>query len=225
MSQNLRRAKNANQRMKDLVNGYIRMKSQNINIPIVINYICLLHYLVKDRFGQHGKLLKLLSTTANSKDYDIVKGTKDYTTQWNSVYGMVDIDTNNLQNDIVYWKFKIESGHPMKIGIMSSEQNPETERLCFERSRRSHIKFYGWNGYFGHLYSHSSKTKCHPRFKKWDIIKMELNVKQQILKFYKNNKDINLKFENIDISETYRLTVSLNARINCKLRLIDSELN
>ena len=72
MSLKLKQARNANQRTKDLLNGYIKLQNKESNtIPVVINYLCLLYYLMKDTPGKHGDKLKISSSKPNSKDCDM----------------------------------------------------------------------------------------------------------------------------------------------------------
>lgn len=226
MSQCLRTAKNANQRTKDLINGYIRLKSKNLNIPIVINYVCLLYYLLKDRFGKHGKALKLSSDT-NSKHYNIVKSKQTQTFAiWNTAYGDVDIDTNKFKDMIVNWTLKME-GYYGVIGIAPSNYSKTEGGFVFRFANDDTPGIYGWHGNTGCLRStglSGGGKDCGLKFGKGDTIKMELNVKEKVLKFYRNSDNNHVKIDNIDTTKIYRLAISL-----CwwneipKLTLIDSE--
>ena len=117
MSFKLKQVRNANQRMKDLISGYIRLHYTNNNIPVGINYICLLYYLIKDKFGKHGESLKLSSSDENTADLDIVE--HDDNDLWNTVYGTVDIDTSKCKDGIADWTLEIEDKYTY-IGIDSS---------------------------------------------------------------------------------------------------------
>ena len=212
----LNEAKKANQRAKDLINGYIRSQYSNNNvIPVVINYICLLYYLIKDKFGKHGKLLEVSSNSGSH-----IVESNNSSMIWNTVYGTVDIDVNKFTNMIVHWTFKIEYKYVV-IGIDSSDSE-YTER--FGWGTNNDKNHYGWYG-MGILYSKCPWEKSgNPQFVKGDIIKMELNVPQKVLKYYKNDQDIELQFDDIDVTKTYRLSVSILCYYDTrgKLQMIDS---
>ena len=70
----LKQARKASQRSKDLINGYVRLQYTNSTIPIVINYVCLSYYLMKEKFGKHGKSLEVLSSNVNANKCDMVGG-------------------------------------------------------------------------------------------------------------------------------------------------------
>ena len=216
-SNKLQQARNANHRSKDLINGYIRLRYRGSNtIPIVINYICLLYCLMKDRFGKYGKLLQILSSKQNTDYYDIVEGMKG-SWMWNTVYGTVNVNANKNINSVASWKFKSESEF-LVIGIvdvMKISNFNKTESFCF-----SDDGSYGWYG-CGELWSNGKFESKDKRFKAGDTIKLELNLPQKTLRFYKNDKDINLQIQNIDSTHTYRLAISVFD--DTKLHMIDSE--
>ena len=200
MSLKLKQARNANQRIKDLINGYIRLKYTNNNVPVVINYICLLYYLLKDKFGKHGRSLKLSSSNQNSTDFDIV--VHDNRSDWNTVYGTVEIDTSKYKNGIASWTVKV--GDPeILIGIDSSNHR-HIDRYLTGDDEDPYYAWYGLTGCLHQLGSYHYKEKM---FVGGDVIKVELNIAKAILKFYKNGEDINLQFDNIDTSKIYSVVV------------------
>lgn len=219
MSLEPKQVRNVNQRSKDLINGYIRLEYENSNIPIAINHICLIYHLIKDGFGKHGERLKLSSSNSGSTNYDVVE-TKSGDWKWNTVYGTVDIDTEKFKNMIANWTFKVD----FKCGAIGidSSNSQHTDTFCFGKADDANN--YGWHTN-GQLFSSSEP---HIRdallFGPKDIIKMELNVAKKMLKFYKNDVDVNLQFNDIDTSKTYRLAVSLyNESFKGKLHIIESE--
>ena len=201
-SNKLQQARNANHRSKDLINGYIRLQYRGSNtIPIVINYT-------------YGKLLQILSSKQNTDNYNIVEGMKG-SWMWNTVYGTVNANENI--NSVASWKFKSESEF-LVIGIvdvMKISNFNKTESFCF-----SDDGSYGWYG-CGELWSNGKFESKDERFKAGDTIKLELNLPQKTLRFYKNDKDINLQIQNIDSTHTYRLAISVFD--DTKLHMIDSE--
>ena len=113
---------------------------------------------------------------------------------------------------IAIWTIKIEEGGKIVIGIDSSDCeyiNSHCFRDCYDRQ-------YGWCGYLGNLYSNFGYQTDKPMFGKGDIIKMELSVSKQILKFYKND-EINLKCNDIDTSKTYRMAISVQGNVRLKM--------
>ena len=216
MSLKLQQARAANQRTKDLTNGYIRSQHKNTAIPMVINYICLLYYLMKDRFGKHGKVLKISSSKPNSEDYDVVEG-HESPCVWATVYGTVDVNIN--KNVFGSWTFKLDCAN-FAIGIINitdlTNLDMTTPFLCFGRASGAHYAWYGC----GDLMSNEEYQKSEIQFDKGDIIKMEFNLSRKTLKFYKNDKDVNLEFIDVDLTPTYRLAISTFNK--AKLQMIDS---
>ena len=208
----LKQATNINQREKHLVNGFIRLGYQ-YDIPVIINYICLLYYLVQDKFDKHGRFLKV------SSKGDIVEQISNcsFLTVYHTVYGKVAVNIKTFKNRTASWEFKIKDRF-IAIGIDSSNYE-KTEEFCFGYTNKSNN--YGWYGGDGHLYSNSSFKSCEA-MQNGDIIRMELNGNKRTLKFYKNDKDINLQFNNVDISKTYRLAISIYNSTNA-VQMIDSE--
>ena len=123
--------------------------------------------------------------------------------------GTIIMDTNELK--IVNWSFKVDIGS-IGIGIISSNYE-QTDSWPFGKSKSNNYAWYGcgtvWSDTFRTGYLNKADI---PRFGNGDIIKMELNIQEKRLKFYNNDQDINLQFDNIDASTTYQLAIAISGQ-------------
>ena len=133
------------------------------------------------------------------------------------MYRTVVIDTNKFKDLTVNWSLRVESRY-IAIGINASDEI--TDSFCFARCSNS--CYYAWYGHNGDLCTYTGRYRRHS-FDEGDTIKMELNVKHKILKLYRNDQDINVKFDNIDTTKTYRLALSMYTMGGKRAQLIDSQ--
>ena len=68
---NQKKAKRAPQCIKDLIFGYIRRYETQTAVPNDICYLCILYYLMKDRFIKHGNLIDIQSSDSSVNLQDI----------------------------------------------------------------------------------------------------------------------------------------------------------
>ena len=105
---------------------------------------------------------------------------------WNSAHGNVRIDASKYPNAIYAWKIRVNEcicGVNVAIGITTTRQH-------------KNASFYVQNKMGSYLYSHygyvhALDKKLTTKTQKWennDIITMIVNMKEQRILFYKNNK-------------------------------------
>ena len=221
----LKRAQKINQTAKDLIFGYVRKANNSISyttIPVMINYICLLYYYsVKDRFidltnRQDSKLEIVSSDTHNDKRADIAKiETKD----WDNIHGNVIIDPMKNPNAIATWTIKVGTTKCI-IGVHSKY----VSSVC--------IAYGGWSACYGWWGSEAKEMRggngsCREVgatvFNAGDLIGIELNIKEKIVKFSKNARFI-CTFYDIDTTESYHLMIRVGGHQTTSFQIIDFDI-
>eukprot|EP01084_Bolivina_argentea_P148404 259461_1 len=202
--------KKYNQITKDIMIGYVKhIQSllKNYDIPPLIIHICLQYYdncylEVFTKIGNNLNINKQFNTIENK-----------LCNKWGTAYGNMEINNKNIDNINIYiWTFKIISiyeGSTISIGIDSSKkQNINT---CFHECHHVNKSNYGYYAYellkresCTYKYSHNNQYNVQmygTDIIDGDTIKMELNMKNKILKFYNNNTDQGIAYDNIDFSD------------------------
>ena len=209
----LKNIKSIKQRPKDLIFGYIRKSTQSITyttIPTMINYLCLLYYyLLKDKFVKPDHMMEISSSDKNDDTKkDIVNA--HICNEWLSVNGDIIINPMKNPNVIATWTVKVNARN-CQIGIHSSYEN---KLHSFGNANHPNYGWWASHADFGAMI----QTKMNISYNKdWfvcnDVIKMQLNVPEKKLVFFKNNRKTNIVFENIDLSSSYHLKVRIIPRI------------
>ena len=174
---------------KLLVFGYIRLSNPQSIIPIDICYLCLLFYhLIPEQFIYFSKKLELSSSDEkNNKINDIVQIQAEQSSLNNlQVHGNVII--NPTKNPDVIAEWTIESNVKWYAIGIKSKYNLEAEID------------YAWDG----------RKISSGKLRKGDTIKMELNIPNKSLTYYKNDKLMKDSFSNIDVSKEYHLAIEIS---------------
>lgn len=210
----LKALNDADQSIKDIVNGYIRncqslLPSNKVyfNIPKLVYQFCLAFYYETEGFIKKcGRGIKISGVQNN-----IITNTLN---GWNTAYGKFVIDSQVNKNVIYEWKFEIKelnvkSGSKICIGIESSYSQLNQyffigagHRLtCKERY------FYGMHS-SGSRYAHNICDTSHSnrKLKTNDIVTMRLNILQNKLSFDVNDKECMI-FKNVDLSQKYHIGI------------------
>ena len=235
--------------------GYIREYEQNNNkdkiiIPIMIQYIIMLYYLINDKFSKHGNSLqlhknsKIVSVKSNEN-----RGSQSFfNPQFNVVYGNITTDDQSISKykwSIRYSintnpKNSFEPFNYFSVGIASNDYIKE-ERLEYQTyfrppsSSRSFVDtigesiFYCVNIKTGKVHNnyngdHTSDSGC-DYFNNKGIIHLLLDVEKKRLSFSLNT---NSKQYNIDQNVafdfiTYRLAISMYLKEGNECELINFE--
>ena len=177
----LRRTKSINQTDKDIVIGYVKDVQRLINaqqIPMVVTYLCLMYFFYEiDHFDKAGKNIKINDRGDILTAVSCEKGT---------CYGKLNIgaDSNNIPF-IFSWTFNIISRSSfIYIGLDSSKNNASTQSLFYALS--------DWGSTGTATTTEQDIFQRNPAwsYREGDIVEMKLNVKQQKLKYFINDKDI-----------------------------------
>eukprot|EP01083_Nonionella_stella_P086129 239068_1 len=205
----------------DLVLGFIhKMESllPNQIIPSEIKQLCLMYYHLKERFTKCGTELCISSNINKFDTCTVQRSNPNHFSWWNTVYGKIVIDGTTHRNGVYWWRFKlIQINAECVIGITT----------CTDHSNRNGYdpmfsnkpsKFYALSTAKKPLISHRFELwnyhdECHHAepFKANDIIVMELDTKDRILKYYQNGNEIG-SIDNIDMSVTYNVAISMQSR-------------
>ena len=219
----LQKVKRIDQRSKDLVFGYVHQLNPELIIP-EINYICLLYYyLIAERFILCTEKIKIFSSDENDEPKnDIFEWNNDCQNdddQWTNIHGNVIINPSENPKAIITWTIKVLSkADTYIIGIHSIYE----DSVGYGGDQAG----YGWWGSSNTMIgTRSNYSYCKERFTFGDVIKLELNVANKEVTYYKNGEKINFVFENIDISSSYHLLLRVLKRDNVpKGQLIDFEI-
>lgn len=214
-------AKQADEKTKNLIFGFIRKAIPKQSIPMVINYLCVLYYLIKEKFENiaSNHLIQILSNQNDmieSKSCHI-KNDKGLSLNTSTeIFGCFKIDFKKFSNHVFVWQFDILCDGNIGIGIKSY--------LQLKLNKHGPI-FYVFQSN-GTLQSDSEMELDNDSFGKNDIIQMELNTMNKSLIFYKNYKSIDVKVDKIKTNSQYTMFVQVNCFRNnkIKIKLIDFKI-
>ena len=220
----LNKEKEANLYSKLLICGYVRElqhKYSLCNIPIIVSYLCLLHFYDKqDYFDKLGDGVKISS---NNKITRIRANTFFYAKNWesrdwkNTTYCKNWI--NSMSKQIIKWTFTLNNKCDICIGITSIDDEYDDDFSESHRSIYYSIAENGWRYDYaqfhrnGHLERYP-KSIQDVEFKENDIISFILNLNTSQIFLQKNMDQNILLFANIktDKQIKYKFAVSLGKK-------------
>ena len=194
---------------KYTVSGYIR-NIQSIMpidiayyfIPEVVIDIILAYYWLKESFFKSGPHLAL------SDEEDIVYMTKR--SAWNTAYGLTQTQFIPTIPAIYIWKFKLNCDY-FGLGI-DAENNDQRLQETFGTETANHFKYlHPISKALSNKIDSLSAPHLSAKFDYGDTITMELDTHNKHLKFYKNDQDVGVMFENIP-PDSYRMAFSISGR-------------
>ena len=208
-----------------LVFGYIRFLESllmlneddtlNLNAPSLVIHIILSYYYIGEFWDV---LLCEPEEMKISEDKQSVTTTeKMQQNTWRSVYGNVSI--YSLNNDGHYqWdvKFELVSKHNSnfkKVDCLIGLSTNNTDKIFFRNKDYPNYAWYGM-GYKYHRYNWESTVGT--TFKYGDIVRIDLNLKNQTLRYLKQDKDKknegfidqNIKYK-IETGEKYQYRLAM----------------
>ena len=187
----------------DIVSGYIKIcqtllpnDNSFYNIPSLVECICIEYYWVYEHFTKHGQYFSL----NDERNVATHKGFHDDT-----VYGNIKIDNKPI---LYEWIFKIVEDGSIYIGIDSSNK-----AFCdsdFSERDKNKNDFYSY-GYVGKKLSHLKGEYYGSYFNPGDVIRMILNVQNQTLEYFVNDKSQGIAYKNISFDDkTYHMAIFMN---------------
>ena len=216
----------------NLVTGYFKSIQQEMEDcdnpyyypPSLVIHITILYYMIQEYFTVGGTGI----TISDNGDTVFLDG-DGYIPR--SIYGNILI--NARLNRMYIWKFQIvtlpSNGNPIcSFGIESSnKQQINTYFYCAALAKRYNYMYYAYdtNELKGSKYSHDTKrTDYGVGAKTGDVITMILNTKLRTIKFYLNDRDLGIAYENVtfgfDDGKGYHMAVYIDEAPTC-VKLID----
>ena len=168
------------------------------NVPIIIQFICLLYYYIPEFFTKYNESRIKLDDSKKIMSYYWYIDTT--TTSPNTVYGNIQI--NNNYHSKYIWTIKILSCNedPILIGIDSSNKEYINNNFSFAHVDVTHYAFRISNGQCLLSSKDDISVYCDYQIKNGDIIQMELNSKDKNLKLNINDIDKGIAFNKIDLN-------------------------
>ena len=213
----LKEAKNADQSIKDVVFGFIKESTEE-SIPMMINYVCLLYYLMSDKFAS-SLAAQGIKISSNGKCNNVATriNNLDGSKQWMMAYGDRLIDLVVSDYSVIEWTLKMYA-RDAAVGICHSTYsgcwtdgfiNYASDGRAAEGLRI--VPLFGTS--IDQIYSgyQRKQTQCE-HYGLSDVIKIKLNIKTKTVSFYKTKRNIDSFICKFDAKEPkYRLAVGLRA--------------
>eukprot|EP01083_Nonionella_stella_P077828 212735_1 len=207
-----------------LVYGYIHLFHGHHFPPELVN-LCLLFYLLGESFNAklHGENIQIVSSNKAIL----------HLSSSSSICGSNIIDTQQHPSSIFSWTIKLYANGPAKmqlgIGILSTCDHINRHCHCnriinsncfaYDQSQCSYFSLYTTTGYCTldssnslskvNGFNHDALLVYNADSVKDNIIRMELNTKYRIIKYYINGFDAGVAYNQIDFTKKYRFAVCL----------------
>ena len=205
--------KDADQRSKDTVNGYLRelqnMVDPDYSTPPLIEYCCLAYYLRDEYFTKCGNAMR-------------INEEKDTATNTNSlmqtVYGNILIDPMN--DKVSEYKWEIEllecSGQYGYIGLDSSDKKCSNTNFAVPGNNRHVFYGYATDGFFDWQKDYDKGLSAlrygKEIHREHETITMVLNIKDASLRYYRNGKDLGVVKPSIKLDLKYYFAVMIRTK-------------
>ena len=221
-------------RDQKVIIGYLsglNESNDNIRIPTIIAFKCLLFYSIREHLTRAGNKMSLSEYIGDKpivirrKDqkpkYNVVSMKK---TGANTVYGAVKIKAN--ENYIYKWHIKIIATNyqwfAFSIGIDSSHRELVQEDFSVSGMYGNVHQFYAWgtDGKNGKKFTGSLPPigkRYGDRVKLNDTITMSVDMKKQSIEYFINNKSQGIAFDNIHVDMDYHMAISMRGIGRIKL--------
>ena len=202
----LTKIKAIDQSTKDLTFGYIRKSTKCIKyttIPMMINYVCLLYYhVIMDQFVRKEAGFIVSSNETDDNPKGMVKINAYNIKRSGNIHGNIIVNPRKNPKVIATWIIKVNTTRCI-IGIHS-----KYDGNCINFGQKD-AKNYAWGNGGAVIVPGTISYDDYDKFKAGDVIKLELNVPKQQLKFYKNDKETDFWIDDIDLSQNYHLMVNM----------------
>ena len=207
------RLKLVDQRTKDLVEGFIKKASHDIDIPSSIVSVCILFYYLGEFFSTCGDAMKIDDNKTILKACPLAR---------NTGYGNIRI--NNEYNCIYSWTLKLVALDIYNTWIGIDASNKEYSHRNFSLAAK-HYYAIDVRGSKKSRISGQSSTRVNygKRMKEGDIVKMDINTKDRTMSFWINDEYQGIAFEDVAFDGVeYYLAISLFKQ-NCEhwVKLLD----
>ena len=238
MSFEFERLKYVDKRSKLLLHGYMHESEKNLSltIPDLITFICMFYYYQFEYFTDHGDFITLNDDRTIAQISDNISHVTAH-----SVYGNIKID-KSLGNVILLWTLKVitlanQDGmdDDLYLGIDSSNKS-ETHSDFSDYQRYTYYALGSDQAKWTNINSEPDSWNDGKRdngyvvygeyLKDGDIVRMEVNIPTESIKFYINDIDHGIAFDSIfsnDGTQFFHLAIAI-ARKGTKIQLTDFEM-
>ena len=205
-------------RVKSLLFGYFRESEKELelaaNIAELIIFHRILYYHEFEYFTKHGSNIKL------SNNGTIATVIDPYDTNANTVYGNISIK-KSIDAKLI-WSIKI-----IKLGSGIFDADCEDIYVGIDSSDKANTKWT--NQRYDEYQKEYQEYGYH--FEDGNVVKMEINTDEEYLKYYINDEDLGIAFEDIfpaplgyeRTSDEYHLAVALQTS-GTAIQIIDFEM-
>ena len=194
-----------------VVFGFIRSMEQSVStvmtIPIEIASICLLYYYNPEYFTKHGDYILLQDDKTVEHDWQC---------KYDSVYGKLEINDKDYIK--CSWTFEVSmenNGVVMGIGISCDKE-------IINDIFANRANTYAYEYYIGGDIRIEDEIK--PYGREWnngDIIKMELDVANRILRYSLNSEDQGIAVQDINFDNGMKYTMAMYFDDHAIVKLLD----
>eukprot|EP01084_Bolivina_argentea_P276399 471609_1 len=222
--------KNADSKIKMLIFGYTRevQSELELNIPIMIQYIFMAHYWIKEQFAIHGRDIALDKTNKNAHVKKQLQSPSLVRDQFQTVYGNNVINAKDTAIIKYEWSFRYINTNTFAIYIGIDSSNDTTTEDDFSDPGCNKHKFYAL-GSSGKLYSYDEEIgrnfyhgNISYYYNRGDIIVMTLEIKDNYGELIiRNNSDGTIIGEHINLeNDKYNMAVAMVTNGKVEIELI-----
>ena len=221
MSSLFKKIKSISQWEKDLVIGYTKEAQKLVRpnqIPMAISYLCLVYYYQYDYFDKCDD--DALEINQQKDTVTVVQEIEGIGTVYGNMYIM------ETKPPIIYsWTFET-SATPVGMEMVPMVGISDSTEPIHWSDYGENVDWFVFYGKSNQIDSqsngeHATTFKDYGTFKNGDNIKMEINTKKQTVRYYINEKDQGIAFENIDFrTKKFKFIVMIH-RKDYKVKLID----
>ena len=198
--------------------------SKQYKIPNGIINLCVLYYWLMEEFDAelHGDYIIVTNRIAHKR---VLQCLDDEDVDWESIFGSIVIDHKLYQNCIIEWIINVDTGdNPgISIGIVAVDDIINKQLLnknCFiDHNYCNALNVYGL--YISEnisvldttvdnaLVKQFKESELHLLVGKDNIIRMELNMMDETIKYWINDKTEGIAFKYIDLRYKYRFALAM----------------
>ena len=241
MSFNFDKVKDADDYIKNIVNGYIHTSQSSLPhkqnqyyiIPPLVGYLIIAYYYNPEYFALFPE-----DVTINDEKTIVTHNPDGYKDMGISIFGNVKISQKLCSSKFI-WTFKISEARPgLAIAIGIDANLAKIVNDLFDCNGSADRPFYAYEAEFYTSYGSTRETAklnvhvpndmrvidvdygiCYAQENKENILKMELDTKNKTLRYFVNEKDQGIAVNNVmlDNDEEYTLAISMDKNVTVQL--------
>ena len=219
MSDKIDQLKFINKCIKYTVFGYVREAQSLFQCPItqnekiipqIIASICTIFYYENEYLTP--AVDSIVSLDQSCKTIESLPTESQYLYEDNIAYGSIFINPYYHSDSLFQWQIKLlQVNDRIKLGIFTASRDSFYSLVTSGKlyktgpSAENAVSIGKWGNYYS------------PQLKTNDIVTMELDIKNQTIRYFLNNINLGVAFKNIDIHTSYNLGMHLRRKDKLKL--------